>query len=35
MEYVISYYVPVLFEEDTLETIGTRGFVQFHGIKGS
>jgi hypothetical protein len=34
VEYVISYYVPLLFEEDTLETISSRGFVWFHGIKG-
>jgi len=35
MKNIISNYVPILFEEDTVEAIWARCFVGFHGVKGS
>jgi hypothetical protein len=33
MKNVISNYVPILFEKDTLETIRAGRFVRFHGVE--
>jgi len=35
MEDVITNYVPILLEEDAMETIRSRGFVRFHRVEGS
>jgi hypothetical protein len=35
MKYVISNNMPILFEENALETVRARGFVRFHEIESN
>jgi len=35
LENIISNYVPVLLEEDALETVISGGFIRLHRVKGS
>jgi len=35
LENIITNNVPVLFEENAMETIRARGFVGLHRVKGS